>query len=111
MMQNRSRPVIRTAVVLVAAPITWMLYFWLVYLYAEAECAFGGWSTRGRSVVLAATVGATGLVGVALWSTLRVRHGGETEASHLASAGTFVAFVSLLGVVAVGSVVLVVAPC
>ena len=99
-------PLSRSVVALVAAPIVWTIYFWVVYLWAEAACELG-WGAAGR-VTLGAAVPA---LMATLWLTVRayrqwrtspdpLDESGATGAG-LAFAGVLIGSISVLGVLAV----------
>jgi len=98
-------------VLFLAGPVVWYLYFWVVYLAAEAGCAFGFRGVSVFTVVLtifsAITVGAFALL--ARRRSSRRQDGDYRQV--LVQAGFLLGVMFLIGTVFVGVPALVLQPC
>jgi hypothetical protein len=109
-----------TWVMLLAGPVIWYVYFWLVYLLAEGVCRVGGldfefMGMTGLSfVTIAVTAGASTLTVIsALRSYSSWRKGPRDGSGYLgmAFAGLVLSGIFLLAVLATGLPALVLRPC
>lgn len=103
----------RWAWLFLAGPILWYVYFWVVYLVAEAGCATGS-----NAVVTWATIGLTGVTTVAVahqaWRARRARGTSDSSVAHEASmtgVGFRMGAFFVLATVFVGVPALVLTPC
>lgn len=117
---NRPKP--SYVLVPLAPAILWIVYFMVVYLYAEAACVFGwdqpSWfGLHGVSAVtVLVTVGATGAVtyySVRSWQMFRGSHGSRDEqmSRSLGLLGVISGFVFVVATIAVGLPAILHSPC
>lgn len=105
-----TRDLRHTLVTLLAAPIIFTVYFWGVYLTAEADCRFGSSNWIVVAVTLAGTVVALAATGWLAWRSYRLRQHEDTEAV-IALAGLLISGISTVAVLFVGVTALVLPPC
>ena len=109
-----------TWVMLLAGPVIWYVYFWLVYLVAEGVCRLGGFDfeimrlTGLSFVTIVVTAGASALTVISgLRSYSSWRKGPRDGSGYLgmAFAGVVLSGIFLLSVLATGLPALVLEPC
>lgn len=89
-----------------AGPVIWYLYFWVVYLAAEAGC-----TANSGAVVTWTTIGLTGATMVAIgYYTLRARRP-DDDGSPLLKAGVLLGVFFVIATLFVGVPALVLQPC
>ena len=114
----RARSTIRLWVHLLIGPVLWISHFMVVYLFAEAACVaresdalpVPGSSSIGPVVVIATVVGAALAVAATGW-TLRTAKRSQGDASAMAWAGTLLAAMSVIAILAVGLPAAALDPC
>jgi hypothetical protein len=109
-----------TWVMLLAGPVIWYGYFWLVYLMAEGVCRLGGpdFTVMGLTglswLTIAMTVGASALTiisGHRSYSSWRDKRVAATGSTGLSFAGFVLSGIFLFSVLATGLPALVLEPC
>ena len=109
-----------TWVMLLAGPVIWYAYFWIVYLLAEGVCRLGGldftvMGLTGLSLLtIAMTVGASALAiisGRRSYSSWRDEHVAATGRAGLSFAAFVLSGIFLFSVLATGLPALVLEPC
>jgi hypothetical protein len=109
-----------TWLMVLAGPVIWYVYFWLVYLVAEGVCRLGGFDfevmglTGLSFVTIAVTGGASALIvvsGLRSYSSWRKAPRDGSGYLGLAFAGVVLSGIFLLAVLATGLPALVLRPC
>jgi hypothetical protein len=114
----RARSTIRLWVQLLVGPVLWISHFMVVYLFAEAACVAresDALPVPGSSsivpVVVVATVVAAALTAAATAWTLRTARRSRGDAAAMAWAGTLLAAMSVVAILAVGLPAAALDPC
>ena len=109
---------IRLWVLLLAGPVLWIGHFMVVYLFAEAACAardsddiaFPGTGAI-VAVIVASTLVAAGLTGLATLAAWRGTRGRAEDATSMGWAGVLLGALSIVAILAVGLPALAIDPC